>query len=685
MKKIEEELKDKSLQDRIKIIERLTGTSFPPDLPKAVQVTGGRSGSTALTRMMEAFFSDAKLVRARGMEILDTLYQGKVNDIKDEAIKDFKNFKDSYVDYKIHGGSAKAYSLHFPYLLYFLKNAPKIIFLQREDYLMRGISIYYADQTVGTDGIIIKEPIDIDKFLRRIEAYIEQNWTITELVNRLVDASRLCRVNFQHLYIKDSFQTIRQILEFLEIEVDWDTTIPVPILKETDYHKISNIDEVLAFFGRDTLEEQLTYFPPMLDEQKIRAKAVADADKIIKEHTEEGIGTPSPKTVVVVRPKLETPSLDPDHHFYIQSIPESASYVSPHIFWNLPDFLENIYLLDVRWQDVSYTPPSYLNEFFEIKDVHSNRSRDYKWVCGFSAFFLKFLEVADMKDHAYRLKPESHNALIQGIKNLIEYQDRCPETLLRFYVSEEVWDRLKKEDLLTGADTEFCKMRYSSEESQLGTMWRLLALFDTEFQWAIETDIPTKGKSDDWVYARIAHWDRQMFYNWIEKNTDKEWALAGEYLIYKENYTNNLRQYIFERGDAGTSTVWNTYMLDFLSGGGIVSRPSRMPRAETVLHRYLDERPYDLKYYHADQNVWTALGGYHSKVPLGWEGWGPDQELWVYLKKVVPVRHVFAQQSIDTLCETQVSVNHPMRRIIAQLRKEGSDFIHWQTCEDIFP
>ena len=300
----------------------------------------------------------------------------------------------------------------------------------------------------------------------------------------------------------------------------------------------------------------------------------------------------------------------------------------------------------------------------------------YEWICGFSVFFLKYVTEAQT-GHLGRVTTEKHENLIQGVRELIEFPERCPETLLRFYVSSEAWERLSQEGLLHAKDVEFYKMVYSSEDSQLGSIWRMLALFDKEFQWAIETDV---GVGEKWILARIADWDRQLFYDWLEKNTGRDWAWAGEYLFFDRNFSNE--QLLFHEKHG----AWNISQFDYLSGGGIVARPQRMPSVESVIHRHLAERPLYLTYYHADKDVWCQFPGYEHQVPLGWEGWGCDQAIWAFLKKILPVRHIVHEQSLTHIKEIAptLSNTHIMFRLINQLQKEGSEFVHWKTLEPIF-
>ena len=457
----------------------------------------------------------------------------------------------------------------------------------------------------------------------------------------------------------------------------------MPIYKETYYDKIKNLDEVMEFFGRSDLEEKEHFIPRVYDSQEISDKSAKLADFTIENNmpeVEKKRSVSKKITLMCPKPPPFSAKIQEAGVFYLDEIPDSARYLKTEEFSVLPNMYENLHILDPRWNSPDTEIASHINEFFEVADIASNAEGSHKWICGFSVFFLKY--VMDWQtEHQGRTQSEKHENLIQGVRELIEFPDRCPETLLRFYVSADVWERLAKEGLLKAKDVEFCKMAYPSEDSQFGALWRMMVLFDQRFQWAIQTDVPTKpAPEDEWVYARIADWDRQMFYDWLEKNTGQDWAWAGEYLFFDRNFSNV--QHLFHE----KHRAWNVSQFDYLSGGGIVTRPERMPPVEAVLHRHLVERPLHLTYYHADKDVWCQFPGYEYQIPLGWEGWGIDQAVWSYLKKVLPVRHIIHDQSLGYIKETapKLSKDHLMFRIINQLQQEGSEFVHWETLEPIF-
>ena len=408
---------------------------------------------------------------------------------------------------------------------------------------MRGISIYFADilndltpkHTEANNYLkdIYSEPIDIAYLQDRIRRYIIECETLTKVVRKLVDPSRLLEVKFSDLYKYRTFQTLRDIADFLEQDIHYKSEVKTRFYKETHYDKIKNLGEVMQAFGREDMEEREHFIPPIYNAQEISDKSEEIADYIIETNM------PPEKTILGTMPKGEPASakVQAAGVFYLDKIPDTAKYLRAKEFAVLPDMYENLHILDPRWNAFDTETPSYLNEFFEVTEIQSNREQNaYNWICGFSVFFLKYT-MESQTEHQGRIISEIHEKLIQGVRSLIEFPDRCPETLLRFYVSAEAWERLAAENLLHSEGTEFYKMAYPSEDSQLGTIWRMMALFDKEFAWAIQTDVPTKpAREDEWVYARIADWGRQTFKDWLEKNTGQDWAWVGEYLFCDKKF-----------------------------------------------------------------------------------------------------------------------------------------------------
>lgn len=357
--------------------------------------------------------------------------------------------------------------------------------------------------------------------------------------------------------------------------------------------------------------------------------------------------------------------------FYIDALPRSASMIDWVQFNALPDLEQNIYLVDDRWEDLSNDTPSWVTEITEVCDIQHNRQQSqYEWVCGFSAFFLKESYNPE-PEHKHRTESATHDKLIRGIRELIEFPEKCPATLLRFYVSEEVFDRLHRERLINAPDTEFYKMRYPSETSNIGAVWRMMCLSDAEFEYAIETDCAPYEDRETWIYERIKEGSRPFFKNWLSGH---EYEYAGEFLIFPHNWDPK----------QGELVLGNMENFDFISGGGIVSYPERMVDVRDIISRHISERLNPMIFYHEASDKYAVVNYRTSCVPHGWEGFGADQEMWRYIKKLKPVRHLIHSQSTDHIKDILLPENHFMKRIISQLTAAGSEFVDIDTLEPVF-
>ena len=365
--------------------------------------------------------------------------------------------------------------------------------------------------------------------------------------------------------------------------------------------------------------------------------------------------------------------LKANQKFYIDEIPESAKWRHWGAFYDLPDLEQQIYLLDDRWNRLDDDVPSWTQELTEIQDIHRNSDRDaYEWVCGFSVFFLKKVH-NPRTEHAHRALPETHDRLIKGVQELVEYPDRCPEMVLRFYVSPEVFDVLADKGILYDAkNTEFYKMAYNSEESIIGATWRMLCLSDIQFEWAIEADCAPYDTNEAWIYDRIKGSSRDFFKRWLTEKKGFNWA--GEFLFHEPNWTERQEELV----------IGNMENFDFLSGGGIVTHPNEMLNVETIIAGYVSERLNPFVFYHAGENVVSKVNLRTSAVPLGWEGFGPDQEMWRFVKKMMPVRHLIQSQSTDWMWQNPLPEDYFTKRIVSQLISEGSEFADIHTQAPIF-
>ena len=656
-------------EEKIAELESIFGSWPPPFDPVwAVQVSQGRCGSNGLWDIVDSFFEGA--TGAPHYEALDDEKWIREHNPNRNWILDSNK---RYLYYNVH--SIEPHRLHFPMLIWFLENSPKVVYLTREDHLTRAISIYYAN--IMTDRYdtghrfgkseVFKESIDIETLKRLIEISIIEIEIIKSLIDKHVDDDRLLKISHFDLYHNDTFNTLRMLSDFLEC--DSKTHITIQLYKEAHYQYIPNLQKVLEMYDRNILEKSY-WIPEGFDIDSAQNEIEEKVKNLIRLNTKV---KPRP-SFNVSNQKSNVFNIKANQKFYLDEIPVSARYLSHPEFSKLPNLEREIYMLDDRWSTLDFAPDksySHFQSLTEVTDIQSNRERDsYEWVCGFSVFFLK---ESNNPDEEHRTLPESHEKLIKGVDQLTRYSDKCPNTLLRFYVSHEVWERLAQERILHRPGTEFCKMAADSETSQLGTIWRSLCLSDTEFEWAIQADC---GPDEDWIFARIAHWDRHKFKSWLSPN----FCWGSEFLFWKHNwYTEQHPDNFNDRHH-----YWNLDNFDFLSAGSIVTRPEFMPNIEKIIWKYFQSGYSPQTFYHASANAWSVLHQKSAFLPYGWEGFAFDQTIWRFLKKMMPVRHIIHSQSTDHIKQLNIPENHIMKRIVSQLISEGSEFVDIDTQAPIF-
>ena len=662
-----------SYEEKIAELESIFGTWPPPFDPVwAVQVSQGRCGSNGLWNIVKSFFKGA--IGDPTFEEMDA--PNRTPDISQRNWVPENGQK--YLYYNIHGRGS--HRIHFPILFWFLMNSPKIVNLTRGDHLTRAISIFYANKIYQTyietgnenflnqpdkSAKLYKDPIDFDEVDHCIRISFIEIETIKSIVSEFVSEDRGLRVTHQELFHTNVLNTLRGIAQFLECDT-LNSSATIRLHKETRYHLIPNIDEVMEHYKRD-LSEQDFWLPEGFDIDSAQNEIEEDVKKLIKLNIKV---KPCPSFNVGTQ-KSNAFDIKANQKFYIDEIPVSARYLSHPNFSKLGNLEREIYMLDDRWSTLDFTPDksySHFQSLTEVTDIQSSRERDsYEWVCGFSVFFLK--ETGN-PDDAHRTLPESHEKLIKGVHQLTRYSDKCPNTLLRFYVSPEVWERLARDGILYRPGTEFCKMAADSETSPLGTIWRSLCLSDTEFEWAIQADC---GPDEDWILARIAHWDRHKFKSWLSPN----FPWSSEFLFWEHNWYT-------EQHPDNFNDYWSLANFDFLSAGSIVTRPELMPNIEKVIWKYFQSGYSPCTFYHASENAWSVLHQKPAFLPYGWEGFTFDQEIWRYLKRMMPVRHIIHSQSTDRIKQLNIPEDHIMRRIVSQLISEGSEFVDIETQAPVF-
>ena len=350
--------------------------------------------------------------------------------------------------------------------------------------------------------------------------------------------------------------------------------------------------------------------------------------------------------------------------FYIDRLPNHCDYLAPYLFFNQPRFEANLQIVDSRWrpeeiQKIVEAPVSYgYSNFFEVTDMESNMDGSENWVCGFSVYFLKR---ALNPTQLHRETSETHQKLIDGVEVLINHPERSQETVLRFYVSAEAWEVISARGLLNRKHTQFYKMQHASEDSQIGTMWRLMVLDDSDYEYAIQADV---APDEDWIIPRIADWGHREFLQRLGK-----FAIASEIQALEYEREPSIEQ--MENLRIGIADYPNLTRFDHLTAGGIVTVPRKIPPLVPLFCKYL-ETDSTLTVFHHEYQTWTRLTQpdhfYH-----GWQGLGPDQNVWRFLKRSMLARHAVYEPFAKNF--RAYPVDHYFFRMVRQLEKSGHEFI----------
>lgn len=351
------------------------------------------------------------------------------------------------------------------------------------------------------------------------------------------------------------------------------------------------------------------------------------------------------------------------NNFYIDRLPDRCDYLPPYLFFKQPRFEANLQIIDNRWtateiqEIIGSTMSNRYSDFFEVINIESNVDGSENWVCGFSVFFLKN---ALNEAQRHRETPETHQKLINGVETLINHLDRSEETVLRFYVSPEAWEAIAARGLFNQEHTQFYKMRHASEASQVGTMWRLLALDDSDYEYAIETDV---APDEEWIFPRITDWGHREF---LKRLSPDRFYIAGEVQVYE--YRPDASK-LEER----TSVVEypNLTRFDHLTAGGIITIPRKMPCLVPLFCKYL-EISSDLTIFNCEFHTWTNLRQ-DNHFFYGWQGFGPDQNIWRFLKRSIPARHSVYHEFAEEF--RAYPSDHYFIRMVRQFEKSGHQFI----------
>ena len=349
--------------------------------------------------------------------------------------------------------------------------------------------------------------------------------------------------------------------------------------------------------------------------------------------------------------------------FYIDRLPDNnyCYYCSPHLFINEKQVEAHLQIVDDRWtsetvEDILRSPISDgYSDFFEVMDIESNVSGSEQWVVGFSLFFLKH---ALDQAHLHRETAEAHQKLVDGVRVLIEHPERSHDSVLRFYVSEEAWDTVASQGLIGQEHTQFYKMVYPSEDSQVGTMWRLLALCDKDYEYATQTDI---APDEDWIIPRITDWGHDQLLKRLGA-----FPIAGEVQALKYRTEKEIIKSMHGYPESQLTR------FDHLTPGGIVTRPSEIPNLVPLFCKYL-ETSSTLTLFNCESNAWTKYRQ-DDHLPYGWSGLGCDQNVWRYLKRVIRMRHVVYEPWVDEFLR-EYPDDHYFVRMIKQHEQGSHEFV----------
>lgn len=208
--------------EKIEKLKNMFGQWPPPGHPWCMQVGGGRSGTNSLLRTVRSLIGQDHVTHGA----FASLHRVDTGEITFDSIytngREEDTYQDRYIYYNVHEVPNKntIESLHSPFFLYCLQHSPKIVLLTREDYFLRGISIYFADMISdlglkliqSKDVNIYNDPIDIVYLQKRLFRYIVESEALTKIVKKMVDPSRLCEVRFSDLYEHRTLQTLRDII-----------------------------------------------------------------------------------------------------------------------------------------------------------------------------------------------------------------------------------------------------------------------------------------------------------------------------------------------------------------------------------------------------------------------------------------------------------------------------------------
>lgn len=149
-----------------------------------------------------------------------------------------------------------------------VSRSEKLILLLREDHLMRGISIYYANQVhinklnkINYEVLeqFYEQPICIPE----LKDCVLNSYITTEILKNKISELQtptIFPISYYDLYIRNTLRVMSELSDFLGVSYP-EIKLIMNLFKYTKVEKIPNIDEILDVFKRRTLDE-LEYWCP---------------------------------------------------------------------------------------------------------------------------------------------------------------------------------------------------------------------------------------------------------------------------------------------------------------------------------------------------------------------------------------------------------------------------------------
>lgn len=255
-------------EQKIEKLEQIFGQWPPPFDPfYAVQISQGRCGSNALYGIVKSFFKVET----------DVTYFEEMDDPQFSDRNFIPDLGKKYFYYNVH--DTRPHRLHFPFVCWVLQNSPKVVYLVRQDHLMRAISIFYAniDASLYPHGErfkhfdeVCRNPVEITELDGLIRNSVETVERAKRLISEFVSDNRLLRLSYYDLYHANTLKTVSQLMHFLEPEPRR-TRFEISIDRQTQHELIPNVKEVCDRYERE-VREQAYWVPKDLNMDEMNTK-----------------------------------------------------------------------------------------------------------------------------------------------------------------------------------------------------------------------------------------------------------------------------------------------------------------------------------------------------------------------------------------------------------------------------